>query len=150
MPCMTDDCTPTCSQVAAGWSMFKADCERASWQTYRCQAFLAAANNCADPALIHPSPEGDAPCPSHARTDKWTKLKIAWLNDCRKRQWVMMPTDKGKILCVAPDFGVVPPGFDPCNDPRAMPGPDDCTGTNPRNVPTPPRPVPQPDPHHPG
>jgi hypothetical protein len=146
MPCMAGDCKPTCEQIAAGWSMFKTMCEQSQWQAYPCVAFLAAANGCVDPRLIHPTPDGDMPCPSNARLDKWSKFKQAWVDQCRKRSWVMMPVDQGKFLCVAPDFGVTLPGFDPCHDPRAMPGPDDCTGPVPPPDPSAPKP-PRPDPH---
>ena len=57
-----------------------------------------------------------------------------------------MPTQDGKLACVAPDFqGIDKPRFDPCNNPKAMPGPDDCTGPTPAIEPS--RPVPKPDPH---
>ena len=146
MPCQGENCKPSCADVAAAWSRFKAYCEESHWKVYKCMSFLAKVNGCADPSLIHPSPEGDdMTCPDKARVDKWSKAKVAWLEQCRKRQWVMMPTQDGKLVCVAPDFqGMDQPRFDPCNNPRAMPGPDDCGGPVPPIEPS--RPVPKPDP----
>ncbi len=148
--CFGEDCKPSCSELEKRWNMFKASCEMSGWQAFSCQAFLAAANHCVDPRLINPGPDGDMTCPSRARLDKWGRAKLAWVAQCKKRKWIMTPTDRGEYLCVAPNFGAVPPRFDPCNDPRVLTSPDQCGGPNPGNAPKPPRPVPQPDPHRPG
>ena len=76
--------------------MFKSYCDQSQWKAWQCVSFLAKANGCADPRLINPGPEGDdMPCPANARVDKWTKMKAAWVEQCKKRQWIMMPTRDG-------------------------------------------------------
>jgi hypothetical protein len=96
--------------------------------------------------MSSPGPDGDMPCPTRAKLDKWTKAKIAWVAQCRKRKWIMTPTERGDYACVAPSFGALPPQFDPCNDPRVLTSPDQCGPPTPGNEPTPPRPKPAPDP----
>ena len=149
-PCFGENCKPSCSEIEARWQRFKASCEESGWNAFNCQAFLAAANHCVDPRLINPGPDGDMTCPARAKLDKWGKAKVAWVEQCRRRKWIMTPGERGDYLCVAPSLGVPPPRFDPCNDPRVLTSPDQCGGPAPGNDPRPPRPVPQPDPHRPG
>ena len=77
MPCMGENCKPSCADVAAAWNRFKAYCEESHWKVYKCMSFLARVNGCADPSLIHPSPEGDdMTCPDKARVDRWSQAEI--------------------------------------------------------------------------
>jgi hypothetical protein len=48
------------------------------------------------------------------------------------------------MVCIAPELDQLPVGIDLCNDPRVMPGPDQCPGAV---IPMEdPNPKPQPDP----
>jgi hypothetical protein len=119
------DCKPSCSEIQERWAKFKDYCEQSGWRAYQCEAFLRLANGCVDMTLINPGPEGDMTCPPRAKVDK---AKEAYLAACRKRKWIAIPSGDRDILCTAPDFQGVRPGFDPCNDPRVMPDPESCFG----------------------
>jgi hypothetical protein len=122
------DCKPSCEQIQAQWDAFKEYCEQSDWQVYRCEAFLRALNGCVDPALINPGPDGDLTCPERATTDKKQRAKLAYLAACEKRKMIATPIDDGGMVCIAPELDRLPVGIDLCNDPRVMPGPDQCPG----------------------
>jgi hypothetical protein len=138
------DCKPSCEQIQAQWDAFKEYCEQSNWQVYRCEAFLRALNGCVDPALINPGPDGDLTCPERATTDKKQRAKLAYLAACEKRKMIATPIDDGGMVCIAPELDRLPVGIDLCNDPRVMPGPDQCPGAVIPMDDT--RPQPQPDP----
>jgi hypothetical protein len=138
------DCKPSCEQIQAQWAAFKEYCEQSDWQVYRCEAFLRKLNGCVDPALINPGPDGDLTCPERATTDKKQRAKLAYLAACEKRKMIATPIDNGGMVCIAPELDQLPVGIDLCNDPRVMPGPDQCPGAV---IPMEdPNPKPQPDP----
>lgn len=135
----------SCADIQAAWQWFKQMCDASGWQTYNCVAFLRKVNGCVDASKIYTSPDGDLTCPT--RTTKAEGIRLAYLEQCRRRKWVMMPVPGQTITCVAPDLNRnLPIKFDPCNDPRAMPSEDQCTGVAPLPGPQPNPPQPnQPD-----
>jgi len=148
MPCDPDlGCTATCEQRQQAWDMFKAMCEQSHWRAFSCVDFLRKVNGCADMTLINPGPEGDLTCPRWGRETEAERRQHAWSEQCKHRQMVMMPTQDGRPMCVDRTFAQLPrPTIDPCHDPRALPGPDDC-GTGGGTPIVDPSPRPMPDPH---
>ena len=147
MPCMGDGCRPTCGDIAARWRMFKSVLRPVAVEGLAVRVFPGQANGCADPRLINPGPEGET-CPAPP-THGWTngpRGESCRVEQCQKRQWIMMPTQDGKFACVAPDFqGVRRSEVRSLQQsPRAMPGPDDCTGPTP--ISSRPGPLPSPTP----
>ncbi len=145
-PCPPDaDCKPSCSDTAAAWARFKQTCEMSQWQAYNCVAFLRQANHCVDMTRAHIGPDGDFAC--YSRPSNEEARRFAYLQQCRKKGWIMQPVPGTTPTCVAPDLSrSLPAKMDICTDPRAMPSEDQCTGPSAPIAPDRPGPQPQPRP----
>jgi hypothetical protein len=117
-----------CQQAQRAWQQFKATCEAAGWQTYKCQKFVAAVNGCPDPAIMLTSPDGDTACRTTSDSDREIAVKAA----CERKKGIMIPTSDPSVrnLCDKPDLNVQrnPDMQDVCDDPRAMCRPDAMVG----------------------
>ncbi|HVG06074.1 MAG TPA: hypothetical protein VNM67_00050 [Thermoanaerobaculia bacterium] len=122
------DCGSSCEQAQAVWGWFKSQCEQSDWKAWPCVDFLRKARGCVDLALINPDPEGDLTCPGWGQDDEEQRRR-AWVEACERKKWIISPLPDGEVVCHQAD--VPRPErvrIDICNDPRAMPGPDQCTG----------------------
>jgi hypothetical protein len=63
---------------------FQAACDLSSWNTYDCQAFVAKANGCPDPALIYPNPDGEITCVG--RSGQTDSVDQARADECERRK----------------------------------------------------------------
>jgi antitoxin component YwqK of YwqJK toxin-antitoxin module/thiol-disulfide isomerase/thioredoxin len=124
-----------CDAMRQSWERFKAECEQAGWQTFKCIEFVRFWNKCAgDIRVAQPTPDGDLyfGCPSNmsdaeAREKECERKKMIWLTgidglnskgDCKKPSDLSLP---GRFT-------------DPCG-PEAQPDPE--RGCNPIvNVPS--------------
>jgi hypothetical protein len=142
------DCAPTCAERQARWERFKESCEQSDWQAYPCVDFLRKVNGCVDAGLINPGPDGDLTCPARSRTTPAQRMRTAWELSCKRRQMFVTPVPGGGDFCKRPDEPM-PVRVDICQDPRAMPADDQCTGPAGGSVDQP-APKPKPDPRRPG
>ena len=142
------DCAPTCAEKQAGWERFKDSCEQSHWQAYPCMDFLRKVNGCVDASLINPGPEGDLTCPPRSRQTPTERMRSLWELNCKRRQMFVTPVPGGGEVCKRPEEPT-PTLLDICNDPRAMPSQDQCTGPEGNDIPDSPAPRPQPDPRRP-
>jgi hypothetical protein len=117
-----------CQQAQRAWQQFKATCDAAGWQTYKCQKFVAAMNGCPDPAIILTNPEGDVICSTTSDSDRELAVKAA----CERKKGIMIPSGDSSVrnVCDKPDLNAQRnPGMqDVCNDPRGMCRPDAMVG----------------------
>ena len=143
-PCPPEQpCGASCQDKQARWQRMKEMCAMSGWKAYNCVAFLRKANGCVDATRINPGPDGDLTCPE--RKSKRQMRQEAYEQQCKRRGWIMQPVPGTQTTCVMPDLSnAMPAKLDVCTDPRAMPGPDQCTGPE-GPVPND-RPVPRPDP----
>jgi len=104
-------------------------------------------NGCVDATRIRPGPDGDLTCPG--RTSDEEKRAMAAAAHCKKLGMIAIPSDPDKSVCRATTEVEFDLRFDPCNNPQAMPTPDQCPavpaggGTPGPTEPTPPGPDPR-------
>lgn len=129
----------TCAERQAWWLQQKAACEPIGWANFLCQEFLGLFAEdesplCPDPSLLYPDPFGNYGCHDPA-TDE--EISIAREEFCREKEGVIDPDAFAVVAFVIPN-GTAPivcslgerevrdlvDLVDLCNNPYAMPHPD--------------------------
>jgi hypothetical protein len=124
---------PNAEDFCQGMAQQIAECNKSGWRRADCQQILAKLNNCADPLIAHPIPDGETTC-GIPEVDPEEVRKVAVLA-CQSR---IRPAP-GEDPCVPQQIeGDMLDYFYrldsegkpvPCTDPRAMPGEWQCTGS---------------------
>jgi thioredoxin 1 len=112
----------SCAGMRAWWALFKEYCSQSDWKEYRCEQMLRKLNQCVDMAEILPGPDGDVTCAAR-KTGTEARKKA-----CEAKKGFMLPSGFGFDRCASPGDLMFVWGLDVCNDPVAMPHPDQCLG----------------------
>lgn len=116
--------TISCAQLQEGWSNVKAMCEAADWKTLDCLAFLGVSTRCMQ--LVMPTPDGGYGCMGAAEGALDVEDHV---RDLRRRICEMTAGLFVDNHCIPSESLVPAPSYNPCQDPRALWGPDQCVGT---------------------
>jgi hypothetical protein len=89
-------CIDSCQALESWWSLFQARCDASGWKDYHCESMLNL--NCADSAVIYPTPDGEVSC-QRAKRSMTLDAKQA----CEDRQKIMLCLD-GPCACESFDL----------------------------------------------
>jgi len=113
----------SCADLQDGWSTLKAMCDAADWKTLDCLAFLGVSTRCLE--LVMPTPDGGYVC----RGGTAQSLDAEDMaRELRRRICEMTAGLFVDNHCVQGEGLVPAPVYQPCQDPRALWGPDQCIG----------------------
>jgi hypothetical protein len=116
------DAVDTCSDLRS----FVAECNRDGWITPACAEVERRMRGCADPTITRPGPDATEVCPP-GEPDPETVERVATLY-CSRAVHPAPGEDPCGTTGVDATIlrGYVHDAGDPCGDPRAMPGQDQC------------------------